>query len=166
MKHLLLKTLACCALILPVHQAAAQKTFGDLKPGTKFNMVVTKVTATVNTGSGNKPTTVPSGMPNFKVKDKITFTIGAQGELNGKLKSQSLSLPFINSSAALNTYVSNQVGTISKTYTGSLAKSATKKPASLVLDLNRITLDFGGGTFPGIGGSTAHKVVYQLRLAK
>ncbi len=166
MKHLLLKTLACCALILPVHQAAAQKTFGDLKPGTKFNMVVTKVTATVNTGSGNKPTKVPSGMPNFKVKDKIAFTIGAKGQLNGKLKSQSFSLPFIASTAASNTYVSNQVGMITKTYTGSLAKSLTKNPTTLVLDLNRITLDFGGGIFTGIGGSTAHKVVYQLRLAK
>lgn len=173
MKHLLLTVLTSCAVLLPAQQASAQKTFGDLKVGTEFKMVVTKVTATVNTGSGNKPTKVPDGMPSFKVKDVISFKIGTQGQLIGTLKKQTINLPFMASTQAANTYVFNDVGTTTKTYTGSLAKNSKKKPVSLVYDLNRITLNIGGGGgipgFPGIPGgfsSTAHKVIYQLRLAR
>jgi hypothetical protein len=173
MKQLLLHALTCCAILLPVQQASAQKKYGDLTPNTKFKMVVTKVTATVNTGSGNKPTQVPSGMPKFKVKDKIAFTIGNRGQLIGKLKNQSFNLPFLISTPAANTYVFNQVGTTTKTYTASLAKSLDKKPKSLVLDLNRTVVKIGsvGGIpgFPGIPGgvsTTTHKVIYELKLTK
>lgn len=177
MKHLLLTVLTSCAVLLPVQQASAQKKFGDLAPKTKFKMVVTKVTATVNDGKGNKPTKVPATMPQFKVKDKIEFTIGSQGQLNGKLKTESFSLPFQSGNPGLNTYVSYKVGQVTTSYTGSLAKSAKKKPTTLELYFNRTELKIdlgGGGGFPGIGGGIpgigssmkTYSVIYELRAAK
>lgn len=170
MKQLLLHILTCCAILLPVQQASAQKRFGDFTPKTKFKMVVTDVSATVNDGSGNKPTKVPNSMPQFKVKDKVEFTIGAKGQLIGKFKKESINIPFQSGSPELNTYVFYDVGKVTTSYTGSLGKSAKKKPTTLVLYLNRteIKVDLGGGVFPGIGGTTTktYSIVYDLKLTK
>lgn len=170
MKQLLLHVLTCCAILLPIQEASAQKKFGDLAPRTKFKMVVTKVTATVNEGKGIRKVKVPATMPQFKVKDKIAFTIGAQGQLNGKLRRESFSLPFVGSSPALNSYAFNDVGLVTITYNAALGKNLKKKPSTLELYFNRIEANinpFGIVLPPGIGGSTkAYTVIYQLRAVK
>jgi hypothetical protein len=166
MKQLLLHAIACCAVLLPVQQASAQKRYGDFAPKTKFKMVVTKVTATVNDGKGNKPTKVPSSMPQFKVKDKIDFTIGSKGQLIGKLKKQSFSLPFIGSSPILNSYAFYDTGTTTLAYTGSLGKNSKKKASTLELYFNRSELKIDLGA--GLGGTSmeTYSVLYELKITK
>lgn len=105
MKSLIINTIACCALLLPITQAQAAgagSTFGGFTPKQTFSLTVDYVAA--GTIVGNKITKGPvaPGIPKFKKKQIVKFTIGAKGQLTGP----GFSIPFDKetSSAAENNY--------------------------------------------------------------
>jgi hypothetical protein len=105
MKTLMINTIACCALLLPVSQvqaAGAGKTFGGFKPKQTFAFKVSSVASVRTVGAKVSKVPVPAGIPNFKLKQTVRFTIGAKGQLTGP----GFSIPFYskNSSAAGNGY--------------------------------------------------------------
>lgn len=152
MKHLLLQTIACCAVLLPFSQAEA-KTYGGFTPGKTFTMKVKeKVSGKVDmTGKVLKKTPVPAGIPDYKVGQKIKFKIGAKGQLTGP---DGLSLPFKNDAGTANVYYiqpsrSNPSGDI-----GQVFKDTEGKPTDTALTFFKVKIS---GFIP-----TTYTVVYTL----
>lgn len=90
MKSLLIRFVACCAVLLPLARAEA-KTYGGFKPGDKFTFTVNYRVSNKTVGGVTQTNVpVPAGMPDFKLGKKVTFTIGRKGQITAK----GMSLPF------------------------------------------------------------------------
>jgi hypothetical protein len=106
MKKLLLKTLACAAILLPFSLAQA-KTFGSFQPNKTFTLKVESVTGIKQKVGGIPVTTanvVPAGLPKFKVGQVLKFKIGAKGQLIGKGFSIPYRAGLSNTAAGINVY--------------------------------------------------------------
>lgn len=84
--------IVCGTTLLPLSQVHAATTYGGFAPGKTFSLTVKTRISKALVGFTTKPKTVavPSGVPDYKVGQKITFTIGAKGQLTAK----NLSLPY------------------------------------------------------------------------
>ena len=87
MKTLLLPLLVCTASLLPVAQShaveSASPSFGGFTPGLKFTFKVTKAECTKLEKFVSTKSTIPKGVPKFRKNQKVSFTIGKQGQLTG-----------------------------------------------------------------------------------
>ena len=152
MKQLLLQTIACCAVLLPLSKADA-KTFGGFKAGKTFTMTVEeKISGQVDlTGRVLKKTPVPAGIPDYKKGQKVKFKIGKKGQLTGP---DGLSLPFKQDAGTANVYFippsrTNPSGDIGQVY-----KNSAGKPTATALTFFKVKIS---GFVP-----TTYTVVYTL----
>lgn len=153
MKQLLLKTIACAALLLPFSQAEA-KTYGGFKPGKTFTFTVEeKITAqTKGFSTVAKKVPVPSSVPNYNKGQKIKFKIGPKGQLIGPKK---LSIPYKDDGGTANVYNFYKTGKNPMTNTGTVYKNLKNKPHGVALNFVRVT---------GVGFNMKTTVVtYTLR---
>lgn len=125
MKTLMIKFLACAAMLLPLSASAA--TFGDFTVGQKFSLKVVKVTSTMKKGYFGTETKapIPSSLPKFKQGALIAFTIGNKGKLTAK----GLSIPFAHSKPKVNEYNLFKDGTVAVTHNAEITKNSKKKPS-------------------------------------
>lgn len=156
MKHLLLQTIACCAVLLPFTRAEA-KTYGGFNPGDKFTLTVNYRISNKTVGGVTKEKVpVPKGMPDFKLGKKVTFTIGPKGQLTAK----GMSLPFMTVDTTSNPGHTRVVyeGPPKKNYpfgdTGNVDLNPDGKPVGLSLNFSKVTIS-GGVT-------TDQRVFYAL----
>lgn len=130
MKQLLLKTIACAAVLLPFSQAEA-KTYGGFKPGKEFTFTVKEKISVKKglTGAATK-TAVPSSVPNYNKGQKIKFKIGPKGQLTGP---KNLSIPFKDDGGTANVYNYYKTGKNPMTNTGTVYKNLKNKPHGVAL---------------------------------
>ena len=145
MKTLLINTLACAALFLPlsqVHAAGAGKTFGGFKAKQTFSFKVGGVASSKTVGTTVSKVPIPAGIPNFKVNQTVKFTIGSKGQLTGP----GFSIPFYlkGSSAAANAYTNVTRGSKESPVVGLVLKNqGTDKPgapASAVITFSKYSV--------------------------
>lgn len=143
MKSLLIRSIACCAVLLPLATAQA-KTYGGFKPGDTFNLKLDYRTSIKEVGSvvtDKQP--IPAGIPKFKVGATVKFTIGKKGQLTAK----GLSMPFKEVDAVIHPgdviYLAPPKNGYPFGDTGRLAKSAAGKPVSLGLDFAKTEITGG-----------------------
>jgi hypothetical protein len=154
MKNLLLKTIAICAILLPVNQAGA-KNYGGFKPGETFTLKLdyrTSVKAVGTLVTDKQP--IPAGIPNFKVGSKVEFTIGKNGQLTAK----GLSMPFKEVDKVIRIgdvlYLAAPKNGYPFGDTGRLGKSAAGKPRTLALDFAKTEIK--------AGVTTSYRVYYSF----
>ncbi len=141
MKKLLLQSIVCATALLPFTQAqaadpAGAKRYGDFLPGKTFSFKVTNVTsAKAGVTGGTVKAPVPSGIPKFTKGQKVTFTIGAKGELKGPGFSTSFSTGSITSNA----YVDKQSGTTLPDQ-AIVFKNYKKQPEGVNLTFNKVNI--------------------------
>ena len=138
MKKLLLQLIVCATALLPFTQAqaAGAKRYGDFLPGKTFSLKVTNVTsakASVTGGTVKSP--IPSGIPKFKKGQKVTFTIGAKGELKGP----GFSTTFSTGSITSNSYVDKQSGNTLPDQ-AIVFKNFKKQPEGVNLTFNKVNI--------------------------
>lgn len=104
MKQLLLRTIACAAVLLPVSQAGAiglaGKNYYGLNPGKTFTLTVKEAVSTKVTLTGAGEVPIPKGVPKFKKGSKVKFKIGKKAELTGP----GFSMPFLSADAQVSAY--------------------------------------------------------------
>lgn len=134
MKKLLLQMIVCGAALLPLSQVHAA-TYGGYAPGKKFTLTVkVKEAASLTLGGRPKKVPVPAGVPDFKVGQKVVFTIGAKGQLTAK----GLSLPFKQDAGNANVYYINPSRTHPQGDIAQIFKSETGKPLEGALTFFRV----------------------------
>lgn len=145
MKTLLINALACAALILPFSQvqaAGAGKSFGGFKPKQTFSFKVTSVASVKTVGASASKAPIPAGIPKFKLKQTVKFTIGAKGQLTGP----GFSIPFLKSgsSAGGNGYTNVVAGSRESPIVGLVIKNQgtvnTGAPASASIIFSKYTV--------------------------
>ena len=128
MKQLLLKTVACAAVLLPLSQAHA----GNFPKGTTFTMTVTEKVSSKAVGFQIfKKVPVPAGIPNFKVGQKVKFKIGPKGQLT--IPSADVSIPFKQDGGSANVYVIPPSRTKPNGDIGQVFKDSAGKPTATAL---------------------------------
>lgn len=161
MKTLLIPMLVLFGALLPIAQVQARgpasKNFGGLKSGTKFTLTVQSVSSAQTVGKKTKlKAPVPEGIPKFKAKQKIKFTIGKNGELKGP----GLSIAYVGSSGSVNAYAKlPNYKTISPN-NATVVKDSKGKPigGTMTFYLYRISArDFT------TNGLSINRVVYTLK---
>jgi hypothetical protein len=131
MKKLLLQAFVGCAALLPFSQLQAAVP-GGYPSGYKFTLKVkSKITSKTVGTKVTKNVPVPAGIANYKVGQKVTFTIGSKGEI----KTPAFSVPFNakSSTASSNSYlIVPKASTDMKATSVLLIKdSTTKAPAGV-----------------------------------
>lgn len=125
--------LVCTSLVCSGHlQAAgpASKSFGGFTAGKKFTLTIQS--ATSSRAVGTKVTDkvpVPLGVPKFKLKQAVRFTIGKNGELKGP----GFSIPLRGSSLNTNSYAKQPTQTTASPINASVFKDAKGKPVGIAL---------------------------------
>lgn len=148
MKQLLLKTIACAAVLLPLSTQA-----GNFPKGTTFTRTVTEKISSKTVGfKVIKKTPVPAGIPNFKVGQKVKFVIGPKGQL--QIKKNGVSIPFKSDGGSANVYVVPPSRTKPSGDIGEVFKDSTGKPTSVALSFFKTKVS--GFT------ATTNTVVYTL----
>ncbi len=149
MKQLLLKTLACAAVLLPLSEAHA----ANFPKGTTFTRTVTEKVSSKTVGfKVFKKVPVPAGIPNFKVGQKVKFVIGPKGQL--QIKKNGVSIPFKSDGGSANVYVVPPSRTKPSGDIGEVFKDSTGKPTSVALSFFKSKVS--GYT------ATTNTVVYTL----
>ena len=134
MKQLLLKAIACSALLLPLGTLEAKGT--GFKPGKTFTFTVETRLSTQASLSGNKSVPVPKDVPKYAVGQKVKFTIGPKGELTAK---NGLNIPYKadGGSAFVYTNASTATAKKGKINTGQVFKNSKKVPYGVALQFIR-----------------------------
>lgn len=153
MKSLLIRSIACCAVLFPLVTQA--KTYGGFKPGDKFTFTVNYRASNKTVGTVTKENVpVPAGLPDFKLGKKVTFTIGPKGQLTAK----GMSLPFTGTDTTTGHKRVLFVGPPKSNYpfgdSGTVDLKPNGKPVGLSLSFSKITVS-GGVT-------TDQRVFYAL----
>jgi hypothetical protein len=151
MKHIILKSIACCAVLLPFSKAQAV-TYGGFAPGKTFTFTVTEKVSAKQSGFGrpvNCP--VPSGIPNFTKGKEVKFTIGPKGQLIAT----GMSMPFKSDAGTANVYFVPPSRTSPSGDTGQVFKTSKNKPTAVALSFFKVTLS---GFTP-----TTYTVSYTLK---
>ena len=143
MKQLLIRSIACCAVLLPLAEAGA-KTYGGFKPGDKFTFTVNYRTSNKTVGTVTKENVpVPAGIPDFKLGSKVTFTIGPKGQLTAK----GMSLPFKGVDTITGHKRVLYVGPPKSNYpfgdSGTVDLKPNGKPVGLSLSFSKVTISGG-----------------------
>lgn len=148
MKQLLLKAVACAAVLLPLTTQA-----GNFPKGTSFTRTVTEKVSTKSVGFKIfKKVPVPSGIPDFKVGQKVKFVIGPKGQL--QIKKKGVSIPFKSDGGSANVYVIPPSRTKPNGDIGEVFKDSTGKPLGVALSFFKTKVS--GFT------ATTNTVVYTL----
>ena len=139
-KSLIIKTVACCTLLLPITQAQAAgagSTFGEFNPKQTFSLTVDYVGAGTIVGDKLTKGPVPAGLLKFKKSQVVKFTIGAKGQLTGP----GFSIPFKKdiSTAAENNYNNFPLGD-KQAGNGALVIKTNGIPSGAVLVLSKNTI--------------------------
>lgn len=135
--------IVCGAALLPFSQAQAATTYGGFAPGKTITMTVkTRISkAVVGFGTKAKTVAVPSGVPDYKLGQKITFTIGSKGQLTAK----NLSLPFKSDAGTANVYYIKPDSSHPQGDIGQVFKTVKNKPLAAHLLFVRVKIS---GTTP------------------
>ena len=148
MKQLLLKAVACAAVLLPLTTQA-----GNFPKGTTFTRTVKEKVSSKAVGFKIfKKVPVPAGIPDFKVGDKVKFTIGPKGQL--QIKKNDVSIPFKSDGGSANVYVIPPSRTKPNGDIGEVFKDSTGKPLGVALSFFKTKIS--GFT------TTTNTVVYTL----
>jgi len=144
MKTLLLPLLLCGAALLPFSQSQAATTYGGFAPGKTFSFKVKTRISKALVGFSTKPKTVavPSDIPDYKLGQKITFTIGAKGQLIAK---DGLLLPFKSDAGTANAYYIKPDSKHPQGDIGQVFKTPKNKPTAVHLLFVRVKVS---GTSP------------------
>lgn len=137
MKQLLVKAIACAAVLLPLSTVQA-KTYGGWEPGKTFKFKVTEKIS-VKADLTNKPVKcpVPNGIPNYSKGDTIKFTIGPKGQLQGP---DGLVLPFKQDGGSANVYETHATKTNPHANVGQVFKDAKNKPTAVTLEFFKVKI--------------------------
>ena len=125
--------LVCTSLVCSGHLQAAGpvgKTYGGFTAGKKFTLAIHS--ATSSRAVGTKVTDkvpVPLGVPKFKLKQTVDFTIGKNGELNGP----GFSIPLRSSSLNTNSYAKQPTQSTASPINASVFKDPKGKPVGIAL---------------------------------
>lgn len=139
MKQLLVKAIACAALLLPVTTAQA-KEYGGWAPGKTFRFTVKAKVSGKADALGNviKKAPVPAGVPNYSKGQKVKFTIGPKGQLQGP---DGLNLPFKSDGGSANVYANTPSAKNPQANVGEVFKNASGKPVGVALTFFKVKLD-------------------------
>jgi hypothetical protein len=149
MKQLLLQAIACAAVLLPFSQAQAE----NFPKGTTFTRTVTEKVSSKASGFKTYPKVpVPAGIPNFKVGQKVKFTIGPKGQL--LIKKAGVSLPFKQDAGSANVYYIVPTRKKPSGDIGQVFKDSAGKPTGVALSFFKFK--YSGFT------TTTNTVVYTL----
>ena len=148
-------TLALCGVMLPFTslQAAGPpgKTYGGFTAAQTFTLTVTDRDSVRTRGFRvDEGVSVPSGMPDFKDGQKVTFRIGNKGQLTGP----GFTIKFQEEEGNVNVYASE----VSSNSNSGRAATVTKGKSDRA---KKATLVFFKFSFDGIVPTT-HTVKYQL----
>lgn len=134
-----MKTLSLRLLILSVclvssvsSRAAGpvSKTFGGFTAGQKFSLTVQQATSSRAVGTKvESKVPVPDGVPKFKSKQAVKFTIGKKGELIGS----GFSIPLLNTTTNTNSYAKQPTQTTASPINASVFKDIKGKPVGVAL---------------------------------
>ena len=132
MKTLLLPLIVCGAALLSFSQTQAATAYGGFSPGLKFTLTVKSRVSKALVGTSTKPKTVavPSDVPDYKLGQKVTFTIGAKGQL---IAMDGLSLPFKSDKGSANAYYKKTDSSHPQGDIGEVFKVANKPTAANLL---------------------------------
>ncbi len=139
--------------LLPITQAAA-KTFGGFAPGKTFTLTVKQVNSTQTIGyKAPKVVPIPPGIPKFKIGDKVKFEIAR----NGQLKGPDFLLPYVSSTASINTYSIQPSLNLLSPNGGIVTKNSKNQATGCALDFYKYRI-------PGttINSLTVNQVTYIL----
>jgi hypothetical protein len=151
MNYPTLSLLICATTALSMTPLEA-RPFGGFEPFKKFKLTVTKVTSVKRTGAAviaNSP--IPAGIPNYRLGEKVRFTIGRRGEL----KALGLNIAFKNGNPNVNNYL-NPVTPPNLDVQGSgIGKGVTGQPINMIINYQKVE---------GAGSSiTIYNVSYILK---
>lgn len=151
MKHLLAKTVACAAILLPLtagattHTPFHKKTYGGWAPGKTFEFKITSRVIAKGSLDGVKTTKVPHGIPSFKKGDKIKFVIGKKGQLTVPKK---FSMPFKADAGTANEYYIAPDKDRPQGDIGQVLKDSKGKPLGGFLTFSKFVIDgFDSATY-------------------
>lgn len=132
------KAFALCAALASTATVQA-KTYGGYKPGRTFELKVVERSSVKKTAfDKDKNQPIPSGIPNFKKKQVVKFTIGKKGQLTAK----GMSIGYETKISRGNYYESGE-SSYSKDYNAYVYKRAGNyKPRIVVLTFKK-TSGFG-----------------------
>jgi len=138
MKQLLVNTIACAALLLPVTTAQA-KEYGGWEPGKTFRFTVKEKISGKADALGNviKKTAVPSGVPDYDKNQTVKFTIGPKGQLQGP---DGLNLPFKSDGGSANVYANTPSASKPQADVGEVFKTPKDKPTGVALSFFKVKI--------------------------
>lgn len=152
MKQLLVKAIACAAILLPITAGATTyepfraKTYGGWEPGKTFTFTVkTRTIAKGSLDGGTKIKKVPKGIPSFNKGETIKFVIGKKGQLTVPKK---FSLPFIADGGTVNEYAIVPSQDRPQGDVGQIYKNSKDKPIGGFLTFSKFVIDgFDSATY-------------------
>lgn len=153
MKTIITSLMTAGIALLPISNAAA-KTFGGFSPGKTFTLTVKQVNSTQTIGyKAPKVVPIPSGIPKFKVGDKVKFEIGKSGQLKGP----DFILPYVSSTSFINTYSIQPSLNLLSPNGGIVTKNTKGQPTGCALDFYKYRI-------PGttLNTTTINQVTYIL----
>ena len=138
MKKLLLQLIVCATALLPFTQAQAagpaSQNYGGFAPGYSFKLTMSaKPIASVAgiTGSGILKR-VPTGFPDYKEDQSVTFKIGSKGEL----MVANFSIPYLSGSKSTNVYSAKDLTVVSN-FSQAAVNKRSGKPTFVNLVLRK-----------------------------
>ena len=135
MKKLFLPILLGCSALLPVSQLQAAE-FGDFTPGQTFTLTVTeRFTARTKGFKTTKNVAVPNGIPNFKVGEKVKFTIGTKGQLKGP----DFKITYRSDRGNYNLYANRPTLETTQGSVATVHKNSRNKPTRAAVTFDRLT---------------------------
>lgn len=137
MKKLFLPILLGCSALLPVSQLqAAETTFGDFTPGQTFTLTVTeRFTSRTKGFKVTKNVAVPNGIPDFKIGDKVKFTIGNKGQLKGP----DFKITYRSDRGRYNLYANRPTLETTQGSVATVYKNSANKPTRTAVTFDRLS---------------------------
>lgn len=134
----------CCALVLWGGSQVQARNYDGLPPGKKFFKTVREKHSTTNKGMqiiNNAP--VPAGIPDFRVGQRVKFSIGTRG----KLRVGGKSIAFQSANSAQNAYANPPTPSTPIGDMAFVEKNARKRPTTVILGFSRTR----NGSFTTVG---------------
>ena len=134
MKTITLQFLILCGSLITMVSAQdvnpVSKTYGGFAVGKKFTLTVQTANSSKSVGTDvETKVPIPEGIPRFKVGQKVTFTIGRNGELTGP----DFSIAYLNSTSIANSYAKQPTQKTASPVSGAVFKDSSGKPIATTI---------------------------------
>ncbi len=126
--------LICGAALLPLSSLQA-RPFGGFEPLKKFKLTVTKVTSVKRAGGTVQTNAaIPAGIPDYRLAQRVQFTIGRRGEL----KARGLNIAFKNGNRNVNNYLTPVTASNLDVQGAGIGKGVTGQPINMIINYQKL----------------------------